>query len=110
MTSAPNIAVMPYVLNVNKHSVRIAGIKFITKAHASDIDKEVYNPLSFPRHTLGERPVSLINRALAAHLNKTLLASLNKSRCSMKLSHMMIKIIRKTDKWESFLAPLKFNL
>ena len=70
--SAPNAAATPYVQNVSKHSVRIAGVKFITKAHASDIDKEVYNLLNFTRHTLGARPASLINRVLAVRLNKTL--------------------------------------
>ena len=54
--SAPNAVATPYVQNVSKHSVRIAGVKFITKAHASDIVKEVYNLLNFTRHTLGAKP------------------------------------------------------
>ena len=70
--SAPNAVAMPYVQNVNKHSVRIAGVKFITKVHASDIAKEVYNLLNFTRHTLGAKPALLINQAPAVRLNKTL--------------------------------------
>ena len=69
--SAPNGVVMHYVLNVNKHSVRIAGIEFITKVHAYGIDKEVFSLLNFTRHMLGARPALLINRALAVRRSKT---------------------------------------